>query len=128
MNAIPMRWLFVLAGLYDFVLGVGALLFFRDVYAHYNITLPNHDGYVQWGAAVVAIFGLAFWMVAANPSRNRDIITLGILFKLAYAGVVLYHWFYGSIPSIWVPFAWADLGFAALFIWARMLVRRRAQT
>jgi hypothetical protein len=126
MRATWIRPLFIIAGAYDLILGVVFLLFFKAIYAWYGIELPNHDGYVQWGAAVVAIFGLGFLLVAAAPERNRDLILLGILFKLAYAATVLGHWFFASVPPMWVPWAFADLVFAALFIAALSQLPRSA--
>ncbi|MHC4415189.1 MAG: hypothetical protein ACYS0G_07895 [Planctomycetota bacterium] len=116
MTAKWIKPLFIIAALYDFILGLAALLFFKPIYNACNVTLPNHDGYVQWGAAVVVIFGVGFWLVAQAPARNRDIIIMGILFKIAYAATVLGHFFGGSIPAMWVPFAWVDLVFLVLFI------------
>ncbi len=123
MNAKWIRPFFVVAAIYDVVLGVTALLFFKPIYNWLNVTLPNHDGYVQWGAAVVTIFGIGFWLVSRDPARNRDIIKMGILFKLAYAATVLGHYFWGSVPAVWVPFAWLDLGFLIMFIVALRAVR-----
>jgi hypothetical protein len=116
MSASWIKPLFVIAGLYDVLLGAAALAAFKPIYNQFGIMLPNHDGYVQWGAAVVLVFGIGFWFVASDPVRNRDIIKMGVLFKLAYAATVLGHSFFGTIPMLWVPFAWIDLVFAALFI------------
>ena len=110
------RPLFYLAALYDFLLGLVFLLAYPAIYARFGVTLPNHPGYVQFGAAAIMIFGVGFWLVARAPERNRDIIKLGVLLKLAYAGVVLGYWFQGRIPAMWVPFAWADLGFMIAFV------------
>ena len=108
--------MFIIAALYDFILGIVFLIAFKPIYRMLGLTLPNHDGYVQFGAALVAIFGVGFWLVARAPQRNRDIIIMGILLKLSYAGVVLGHYFFGSVPGIWIPFAWIDLIFAGIFI------------
>jgi len=116
MTANWIRPLFVVAGAYDFLLGVAFLLAFAPIYRYFGITLPNHPGYVQFGAAVVLIFGIGFWFVARAPRRNRDLITLGILLKLAYAGIVLAYFFRREIPNMWVPFAFADLLFMVAFI------------
>ena len=103
MTAKWIKPLFIIAALYDLNLGLAALLFFKPIYNAFSVTLPNHDGYVQWGAAVVVIFGIGFWLVAQAPARNRDIIIMGILFKVAYAATVLGHFFAGSVPAMWVP-------------------------
>ncbi|MFI5370776.1 MAG: hypothetical protein ACHQ52_04390 [Candidatus Eisenbacteria bacterium] len=107
--------LFVVAGLYDFLLGASFLFAWPAIYAHFGITPPNHAGYVQFGAAVIAIFGIGFWFVARAPERNRDIIKLGVLLKLAYTATVLTYWARHEIPMMWVPFAWIDLVFMVLF-------------
>jgi hypothetical protein len=110
------RPFFMIAAAYDFILGVVFLLAYRAVYAYFNVTLPNHPAYVQFAAAVVAIFGIGFWYVARAPERNRDIIKLGVLLKLTYSLVVLSWWFRGQMPGMWVPFAWVDLAFMVAFL------------
>ncbi len=118
MSLKAIKNLFVISALYDVVLGILFLLAFKQVYAFFNIALPNHDGYIQFGAAMVAIFGLGFAFVAEDPQRNRAIIKMGILLKAAYASIVLSHWFSGNIPAIWSVFAWFDLAFLVLFVGA----------
>ncbi len=109
------RPFFIVAALYDILLGLPFLFAYPAIYARFGIALPNHPGYIQFGAAVVTIFGIGFWMVAQAPRRNRDLILLGILFKFAYAGTVLGHLAGGRIPALWVPFAFIDLAFALGF-------------
>ena len=115
---------FLVASLYDLFLGVTFLFWFKPIYAHLGITLPNHDGYVQFPAALVAIFGYSFWLIAMAPERNREMIKLGILLKVAYAAIALGHAYFGAIPSIWIPFAWADLAFLVVFVAALRAVPR----
>jgi hypothetical protein len=64
--------------------------------------------------------------VAAAPERNRDIIKLGVLLKLAYSGTVLGFWFRHAIPAMWVPFAWCDLAFLVTFVAALRALPPRA--
>ncbi len=110
------RPLFVIAAVYDLVLGLVFLLAYPAVYRSFGVELPNHPAYVQFAAAVVAIFGIASWYVAQAPERNRDIIKLGVLVKLAYVVVVLGWQVRGHMPAMWVPFAWIDLVFLAAFV------------
>lgn len=118
MNLKTIKSLFIISALYDFILGIIFLIGFKQIYNYFNITLPNHDGYVQFGAALVTIFGIGFWFVAQDPQRNRDIIKMGILLKLSYSGVAFYHAALGNLPGIWLPFAWFDVIFLILFIFA----------
>lgn len=107
--------LFWVAAAYDFIAGGVFLLFGGKMFDRFEIVPPNHMGYVHFSAAVVAIFGVGFYFVALDPLRNRDLIKLGILLKLSYAGTVFYHYFASTMPGLWIPFAWMDLGFAVLF-------------
>ncbi len=110
------RPLFVVAGLYDFLLGAGFLFAWRAVYARFGVTLPNHPAYIQVPALLIAIFGIGFGFVAQAPERNRDIIKLGIMLKLANALPELTYYAQGQMPAMWVPFAWIDLAFLLTFV------------
>lgn len=123
MNLKTIKMLFIISALYDFILGVVFLIGFKQIYNYFSITLPNHDGYVQFGAALVTIFGVGFWFVAQDPQRNRDIIKMGILLKLSYAGVVFCHAAFGNLPAIWLPFAWFDVIFLIFFIFSLKALR-----
>lgn len=110
--------LFLIAAVYDEVLGVMFLAFGPYVFERAGINPPNHWGYVQFPAALLVVFGIMFLAVAVRPVANRNLIPYGILLKISYAGVVLYYWIVEPIPLIWKPFAVADLVFMILFAWA----------
>lgn len=116
------KLLFWLAGLYDGILGAAFLIAPAAVFDYSRITPPNHFGYVQFPAALLIIFALMFFAVAAAPRRNRNLVPYGILLKVAYCGVVVGYWFGQGIPDMWKLFAVSDAVFALLFFWAwRML-------
>jgi hypothetical protein len=111
-----LRPFFVVAALYDIVLGGLFLVAPGAIYARFGVTPANHPAYVQFAAAVVLIFGIGFWFVARSPERNRDVIKLGVLFKIAYSGGgPRLRWFRGEC-GMFVPFAWIDLAFIAAFL------------
>ena len=110
--------LFVLAAIYDGLLGLAFLFAAEAVFKWAKITPPNHYGYVQFPAALLVVFGVMFLAIAINPFKNRNLIPFGILLKVSYVGVVFYNWSAGGIPDIWKYFAFADLAFLVLFIWS----------
>ncbi len=118
MRREAVRPLFRIAALYDIVLALAYGLAFRPIYARFGIALPNHDAYVQLPAALILVFGIGFWFVAQAPERNRDLMRLGVMMKLAFSLVVLGHLLLGAIPAMWVPFAVIDLLFAISFVMA----------
>jgi hypothetical protein len=112
------RPLFRAAALYDILLGLGYGLGFKTLFKMFAITLPNHDAYVHLPAALILILGVGFWFVAQAPERNRDIIRLGVMMKLAFSIIVFGHLLLGAIPTMWVPFAVIDLLFMISFLMA----------
>ena len=70
------RPLFVVAGIYDFVLGLVYLLAYKPIFGRFGVGLPNHPGYVQLNALFVTIMGVGFWMVANAVSRLRPSLPL----------------------------------------------------
>ncbi len=110
--------LFVVAGLYDGILGLAFLFFAMPLFDWFGVTRPNHVGYVQFPALLLMIFGAMFFRIAANPVKNRDLILYGVALKVSYSGLVFWHELTAGIPSMWLPWAWLDLGFLVLFLLA----------
>ena len=107
--------LFWLAAAYDGVLGLAFLTAHNAIFQWFDVTPPNHPGYIEFPGALLVVFGILFVAVARNPEANRNLIPYGILLKVAYCGVAFWHWFQEGIPNMWKPYAIADLGFLALF-------------
>ena len=115
------KWIppfFVIAGLYDGLLGGFFLFAHEAVYRWQSVELPNHPGYVQFPAALLIVFGIMFLVIAKDPIRNRNLIPYGILLKASYCGTVGFYWFTTGLPDMWKPFCIADFCFMLLFIWA----------
>jgi hypothetical protein len=119
MTADWRKWLFYVAGAYDGLLGIAFLLFWPSIFRFYDVTPPNHPGYVQFPALLLVVFGFMFVQIARNPDLNRGLIVYGIALKAAYCGVVFWYRITGGIPTMWLPWAWIDLAFLILFVMAR---------
>ena len=50
MKHSSVRWLFVIAGLYDFIIGLTFLFFGPWLFQATGVPEPNHWGYVQFGS------------------------------------------------------------------------------
>jgi hypothetical protein len=122
---LMIRGLFVVAALYDGILGLAFLVVGPALFGRLGIPPPNHWGYVHFPALLLLIFAAAFAAVAYEPVSSRNLIPYGVSLKLAYCGTVFYHWAAGGIPGAWKPFAFIDLVFAALFVWAHAALGRR---
>jgi hypothetical protein len=101
-------FLFICA-VYDVILGAVFLIAYKAVFEKFGVGLPNHPAYLQFGAAYVVIMGIGFWLAARAPERNRDILKLCLLTKIAYFMIVFGYQIRGMMPGMWVPFAWCDV-------------------
>lgn len=117
------RVFFVVAGLYDGLLGLAFLAAPSALFARAGVDPPNHFGYVQFPAALLIVFAVMFFAVSAKPRENRNLIPYGVLLKVSYCSVAFGYWFTEGIPDMWKPFAVADAAFALLFLWAWAALR-----
>jgi hypothetical protein len=120
-----MKWIrlaFAASALYDAAVALLFLYIGSPIYDSFGIQRPNHDGYLQFPALLILVFSAMYWRIATDPVKFRDLMPYGIGLKISYSAVVLYHWFFGSIPSVWMPFAWIDVAFIVIFFraWRRV--------
>ncbi len=113
-----LKLLFLVAGLYDLLIGLTFLLFGGPLLEWAAIPAPNHWGYLQFAALQLVIFGAMFLSVSRDPVGNRNLIVYGILLKVSYIGMVGYYWSKGECPLLFQPFAVIDAVMLALFLWA----------
>ncbi|MGE0459802.1 MAG: hypothetical protein AB7Q16_00380 [Vicinamibacterales bacterium] len=119
MSIAQIKGLFLLAAAYDGILAVIAVLFARPLFQWFGVEAPNHYGYVQFPALLLLVFAAMFLRISQDPVRFAELIPFGVGLKAAYCAVVFWNQMTGSVPSMWVPWAWVDLAFLALFLVAR---------
>lgn len=120
------RWinpLFIVAGLYDGILGIIFLTLPLCIFSAAGVPPPNHIGYVQFPAMLLIVFAILFFNIAKDPLANRGLILYGILLKVSYCAVIFPHWLMGNMPSMWVPFAFFDLAFLVIFLIAHRALK-----
>ena len=113
------KWLFVVAALYDGILGLTFFLFWSWPYRLFEVTPPNHPGYVQFPALLLVVFAAMFYRISRDPVAHRDLIAYGIGLKVAYISLVFGYQLTTGVPAMWIPWAWIDLVFLVLFAAAR---------
>ena len=122
------RVLFLIAALYDFILGFifFAFLgfFFEEIF---HITYPLYPAFFQAAAAFVFVMGVGFYFVYRNMYRNIDIVRVGICFKLVYTGLAFYHVFFKGMPWIFSVFGFLDIIFIVFFVFFLLAIRRELQ-
>lgn len=122
------RPLFLLAAAYDGILGLAFIVAPASIFAMYGVEPPNHMAYVQFPAMLLILFAIMFYRVATDPVGNRELILYGCGLKIAYCSLAFWYMFTTSIPSMWVPWAYADLVFLVLFVLSYRSIGGHPQT
>jgi hypothetical protein len=122
MNKSWVKPLFIIAGLYDALLALAFLFFATEIFQWFGVEAPNHPAYVKFPALLLLIFAAMFLRIAGNPVKHRELILYGVGLKIAYSGTAFWYQFTQGISFMWIPPAWADLVFLALFVlaWSSM--------
>ena len=129
------RWyriLFWAAAVYDVGLGITFLVFYRPVFSWLGIEdrLPEYTSYISLIAAFLLVIGIAYVLLAVGDLyRNKDLITVGVLYKAAYFAVAFWYLIAGVYPHIvfFVVFGIADLLFFFAMLECRGFIGRHEQ-
>ncbi|MFX0067257.1 MAG: hypothetical protein ACFFC7_34430 [Candidatus Hermodarchaeota archaeon] len=127
-NERSYRILFLIAALYDFILGFIFFAFLRFFFEDiFKLPFPLYPAFFQAAAAFVFVMGIGFYFVYRNIYQNIDIVKVGICFKLVYTGLAFYHVFFKGMPWIFSVFGFLDLVFVVFFIFFLLAVRKEGQ-
>ena len=115
---------FLVAALYDGVLGAVFFFFYAPIFDALDIAVPINTSYIHLSAAFVFVQGVGYWFVYRNMLRNVDIVKLGVVYKAAYTGVAVYYLVIGQLPdAIFAWFAVFDMMFLVPFVVFLMLAQ-----
>src|SRR2546423_739179 len=116
MTLLMIRIGFLIAGLYDFIIGLAFLFAGASIFEATGVPAPNHWAYIQFASLLLIVFGTMFFAVAADPAANRNLIPFGMLLKVAYTSLVAYYWVTAECPMLFKPFAIID-GMMFVLFW-----------
>ena len=111
------RTFFLVAALYDMILGAVFVVASEPILKAIGMTLPPHIAYIQLAAVFIFVQGLSYWFAFRDPFANLGIIRVGVAYKTAYVGLTLYYLVIGQLPSVFfIPWAVVDLLFLVGFV------------
>jgi hypothetical protein len=121
------RTFFIVAAVYDLVLGAVFFLAYGPIWELLELELPNNIAYIHLTAAFVFVQGVGYWIVARNPLANRGIVQMGIAYKFAFAALSFYYLAIGELlhPTFLV-FGILDVLFLIGFWWFLSQAREAA--
>lgn len=116
------RWVFLAAAIYDVVLGLVFTFAYTWAFDLMGIREDAPEGaYIPLLGSFVLVLGTAYALIyRGDLQRNRDLILVGTLYKLAYAAIAVVFWALGDVPhALFALFGVADTVFFVLMaqIW-----------
>ena len=112
------RTFFLVAAVYDLVLGAVFFLAYGPIWELLELELPNNTAYIHLTAAFVFVQGVGYWIVARNPMANRGIVQMGIAYKFAFASLAFYYLAIGELlHPTFLLFGILDVLFLIGFWW-----------
>jgi hypothetical protein len=127
---VPTAWraFFLVAGLYDALLGLVFLLAGETILTAIGMKLPPYIAYIHLSAIFIVVQGLSYLLVYRDAWSNLGLVWVGVAYKASYAALVFYYLATGQLPStffiLWAVF---DVGFMVGFlVFLRAAMGRRA--
>ena len=71
---------------------------------------------MQLAMSLVFVFGIGYYWVSKDLSKNHDIVKLGIIAKILVFMIFSYHYLTGNMPLLIALCGVVDLIFAILFL------------
>lgn len=126
------RTLFLIASVYDVSLGIIFTFFFRAPFEILGIAdkMPASGSYLSLIGAFLFVIGVAYYLIyRGDLLRNRDLVTVGTLYKLAYCLIVVYYALVGDIPHMIfvLLFGGCDFIFFILMLECRLYLQKIAR-
>jgi hypothetical protein len=86
---------------------------------------PTYSVFFNGFFMAVLLFGVGYYMVGLDPTRNRVVVVLGALGKIGVVVLFVWAWLSGEFPGVLAIVASVDLAFAMLFF--EVLYSQRGQ-
>jgi hypothetical protein len=121
------RGMFLMAAVWNILAASAVLFLLSDVKFRQEAGFPGPPDKItlQLLACCLFVFGLGYYWVSRDLSRNRDLVKLGVIGKPLVFLVFFGHAMAGEIPILLVCPSLVDLLFGALFL--EFLVRTRGK-
>lgn len=126
------KGLFLTATIYDIFLGIIFMFFYRFAFELIRVPekLPKFGGYLSLIGAFLFVIGVAYYLIyRGDLQKNRDLILIGALYKLAYCAIAFYYFAIGEIPHMifLTLFGVVDLIMFVLMVECLIFLRKTAR-
>jgi hypothetical protein len=114
-NSMTWKYLFLSKAVINWVESVGLLFGDQLIRQLLNLKPLTNPEYLHMFIVLIFIFGIGYWWVGNDLSRNRDIVKLGICAQSSVVLVLVYHTAIGNLHPLYLVPGVIDLIFSILF-------------
>ena len=123
--AVWMTRLLWFVGGYNLLAGLGMLCLYHEGYKLLGVAKPELNLPIQLVGILVGLFGVGYWMVAAHPIENRNLLLLGFWSKFLGSVLGVYYVAVGKLPPFFLAVLFiSDIGYLPPFA----IILRRLRT
>lgn len=108
--------LFFVGAIWNWAVTLGFALGYKWLFPLFNMELPRFPVFFLLFLGLAFVYGIGYYWVSRDISKNHDIVRLGIIGKILVFAGLLWAGISGQIAWITVGAGVVDLIFAILFI------------
>jgi hypothetical protein len=110
------RKMFFIGAVWNWLATVPLFFGYKMILPLYGMELPRYPVFLLLFSGLCFIFGIGYYWVSRDLSRNHDIVRLGIAGKLLVFVALSWASLTGQIHFLWISAGIVDLVFAVLFM------------
>ncbi|TFG09713.1 hypothetical protein EU538_04145 [Candidatus Thorarchaeota archaeon] len=113
------EWLFKVGAVFNWIMAVSFLVgsvAVADIFALFGTTDPPTLFFLHALLGLIFVYGIGYYMVGQDITKNRGIVWLGVLSKLTFFAFCVIYFLLGDLSLIIVVFGSFDFFFACLFL------------
>jgi hypothetical protein len=114
------KWLFIVSGIFNWIMAISftllSIFFYSTIFTLFGSVAPTTLFFLHSLLGLIAVYGIGYFIVGLDITKNRGIVYLGILSKLAFFTYCLIYFLLGDLTIVIVILGSFDFFFACLFI------------
>ena len=114
------KWLFIVSAIFNWIMAISftllSIFFYSTIFTLFGSVAPTTLFFLHSLLGLIAVYGIGYFIVGLDFTKNRGIVYLGILSKLAFFTYCLIYYLLGDLTIVIVILGSFDFFFACLFI------------
>ncbi|TXT59628.1 MAG: conserved membrane protein of unknown function [Promethearchaeota archaeon] len=114
------KWLFIIGAIFNWIMASSftliSIFFYSTIFSLFGSFAPPTLFFLHSLLGLIAVYGIGYFIVGLDIEKNRGVVYLGVLSKLAFFTYCLIYYLLGDLTIIIVILGSLDFFFALLFI------------